>query len=434
MKIISFKAENFKRLVCVQITPKGNVIKLTGKNAQGKSSIIDAIWCACGGADVMPEQPIRKGEDHALIELDFGELKITRRFTLKGSSLTVENAEGAIFRSPQKVIDELIGKLSFDPMHFMHMSDKEQFETLATYAGVDFSDVDIERKKYFEDRTVVNRQGKDKRAEVNAAQELMKSFFSAEDVGSETTDEELVQKIPDEELVIFDLANELTEANEHNRSLVDANNAVSGSEQDIKKQEQMIEDADFQMKQLKAVLDAQTKGLDAQKTKLKAMKPEINVLELSEKIESAEQINTSVRAKKDLSVKSKALEQLLIDSKALTSNIETCNAEREKMIAESELPVTGLSFGDDVVLLNEIPVKQASSAEQLEISIAVAMSMNPKLKVIRVQDGSLLDSDSMKMLEDMATDKDFQFWVEKVDESGSVGVVIEDGQVKSDNQ
>ncbi len=40
----------------------------------------------------------------------------------------------------------------------------------------------------------------------------------------------------------------------------------------------------------------------------------------------------------------------------------------------------------------------------------------------------------MAILEKMASDKDFQFWVEKVDESGVVGVVIEDGQVKSDNQ
>ena len=198
MKIISFKAENFKRLVCVEITPKGSVIKLTGKNAQGKSSIIDAIWCACGGADVMPEQPIRKGEDHALIELDFGELKITRRFTLKGSSLTVENAEGAVFRSPQKVIDELIGKLSFDPMHFMHMSDKEQFITLATHAGVDFTEVDAERNNIFEDRTVVNRQGKAKRAEVDAAALV------------------LDDDAPDEEVSVIDLAEELNKANENN--------------------------------------------------------------------------------------------------------------------------------------------------------------------------------------------------------------------------
>jgi len=433
MKIISFKAENFKRLVCVQITPKGSVIKLTGKNAQGKSSIIDAIWCACGGADVMPEQPIRKGEDHALIELDFGELKITRRFTLKGSSLTVENAEGAVFRSPQKVIDELIGKLSFDPMHFMHMSDKEQFQTLATHAGVDFSDLDAKRKESFEDRTIINRDGKAKRAEVAAAQELMKSFFNAEDVGSETTDEELIQKIPDEEVSVVELANEMTKANQSNRLIIDTESSISVSEEDIK-----ISEADTErFKKMVSEQESKTielkEALAALKAKRKEM-TEIDVVKIQLNIDTAEQTNTAVRAKKDLFTKNAALEVLLTDSKSCTNYIETLDAKRESMIAESALPVTGLSFGDDVVLFNEIPVKQASSAEQLEVSIAVAMSMNPKLKVIRVQDGSLLDSDSMKMLEKMAADKDFQFWVEKVDESGSVGVVIEDGQVKSDNQ
>jgi hypothetical protein len=36
----------------------------------------------------------------------------------------------------------------------------------------------------------------------------------------------------------------------------------------------------------------------------------------------------------------------------------------------------------------------------------------------------------MKIVSDMAETKDYQLWVEKVDESGQVGIVIEDGMVK----
>ena len=49
MKIVSLEAENYKRLKAVEITPDGNMVVIGGRNAQGKSSVLDAIWAALGG-------------------------------------------------------------------------------------------------------------------------------------------------------------------------------------------------------------------------------------------------------------------------------------------------------------------------------------------------------------------------------------------------
>jgi len=57
--------------------------------------------------------------------------------------------------------------------------------------------------------------------------------------------------------------------------------------------------------------------------------------------------------------------------------------------------------------------------------------MNPKLRVIRVRDGSLLDEDAMKLLAKFADAHDMQIWVERVDSSGAVGFVLEDGRVRN---
>ncbi len=65
------------------------------------------------------------------------------------------------------------------------------------------------------------------------------------------------------------------------------------------------------------------------------------------------------------------------------------------------------------------------------MSVAIAMAGNPKLRVLRIKDGSLLDSKSYAMLQEMAELHDFQCWVEAVDESGTVGIVMEDGAVAS---
>lgn len=77
-----------------------------------------------------------------------------------------------------------------------------------------------------------------------------------------------------------------------------------------------------------------------------------------------------------------------------------------------------------------MPFDQASSAEQLRTSVAIAMAANPKLRVIRVQDGSLLDEEAMRILAEMAQAADYQVWIERVGVSGGVAIVIEDGTVK----
>lgn len=61
----------------------------------------------------------------------------------------------------------------------------------------------------------------------------------------------------------------------------------------------------------------------------------------------------------------------------------------------------------------------------------MAMALNPRLRVIRIMNGSFLDADSMATIATMAADKDYQVWVERVSDGTSVGVVLEDGEVLS---
>ena len=109
------------RLSAVEITPKGNVVKITGKNANGKTSVLNSIWMALGGKDVVPDKPSKDGEEKGSIVVDLGDIVVTRKFTEKATTLTVENKDGAVFKSPQKVLDEMIGRLSLDPMRFIQL-------------------------------------------------------------------------------------------------------------------------------------------------------------------------------------------------------------------------------------------------------------------------------------------------------------------------
>ena len=62
------------------------------------------------------------------------------------------------------------------------------------------------------------------------------------------------------------------------------------------------------------------------------------------------------------------------------------------------------------------------------------MAANPKVKVILIREGSLLDEQGLRLVADMASKQGFQVWLEAVTNRTDVGIVIEDGRVIADNQ
>ena len=118
------------------------------------------------------------------------------------------------------------------------------------------------------------------------------------------------------------------------------------------------------------------------------------------------------------------------ESRTLTAAMDTRTLAAKEAVEKAALPIPGLELDHGRVTLNGLPFAQASDADQLRASCAIAMRGDQKLRVIRVRDGSLLDEDSMGILASMAADADYQVWVERVDSSGKAGIVIEDGLVK----
>jgi hypothetical protein len=128
------------------------------------------------------------------------------------------------------------------------------------------------------------------------------------------------------------------------------------------------------------------------------------------------------------------LEALRAKSQGFTDAMAEREAQRKAALAKARMPIEGLAFGVDdagkaTVLFNGQPFEQASTAEQIRASTAIAMAGNPQLRVLRIKDGSLLDEDSMALVAEMAAAEDFQLWVEVVRGDG-VGIIMEDGAVK----
>lgn len=427
LKIVSLVAENVKKLTAIHIKPDGNVVQITGRNGSGKTSTLNSIWWALAGAGNVQATPIRKGQDRAVIKLDLGEVIVTRTFKKRedgsaGTTITVENAEGAQFPSPQRMLDSLLGSLTFDPLAFARAKPKEQFDALKRFVpDIDFTNLEGLNRADFDKRTAVNRQAKDLAAQASA-------IAIPESVPGEKLDEEALIK-------------EIGEVGEFNATIDRrAENRVTTANDAAALQLNARTDRDRAdgLRKQAAELDARAEGNEAKAAELieklataEPLPPKKDAAEVKARLDFAKATNAVIarvahRAKllADADTSRKEAEEI-------TARMEARDQAKRDAIAAAKLPVDGLGFGDDAITLNGLPFDQASDAEQLRTSIAVAMAANPKLRVVLVRDASLLDEDGMKLVAEMADAHDCQVWCESVDSTGKVGIVLEDGHVAS---
>jgi hypothetical protein len=398
VRIISLEIENFKRIKAVEITPDGNTVIISGRNAQGKSSVLDAIWAALAGRSGSVDRPIRDGESEASVTVTLDNIVVTRTWTSDKTSLVVKSSEGAKFPSPQALLDKLIGKLSFDPLLFANADAKTQVKMLLDLVQLPFDPADLadQRQQAYDARTDANRRLKQ--------------------VQGAIADIKIPADTPDNPIDVVELSGQIQAATQ----IKGRREALRG---DHARSKQIISD-------LRTRLAAEEANLARIVEEGKALPPEVDVSKLVEALETADAINADVRRKDRRAELKDTARQIETAAKALTQEIADIDTRKAAGLAAAEFPIEGLGFDEDGVTYNGVPFTQSSGAERLRVSVAMAMAMNPELKVIRISDGSLMDSDNMAMLDSMAVDKDFQVWVERVEDGAGVGVVIEDGSVK----
>jgi energy-coupling factor transporter ATP-binding protein EcfA2 len=422
MKIVQLNAENIKKLVAVEIQPNGEVVVIAGKNGAGKSSILDSIWWALAGTSHIQAEPIRKGQNKARIRLDLGEIIVERRFTENGSTLSVENAEGARYPSPQKMLDALLGELSFDPLAFSRMEPRKQFDELrrVSQLEVDLDQLDGLNRGDYAKRTEVNREAKSKRAQAEGIT--------------------YPPDTPEEPINEGALVDELQRAGEQNAELEQrrARREAATAKADLLRAgaaKYRNEAAELRKRaddlEVFAARDEEEAAALTRKLADAGELPQpIDTAALRQKVTAAQEVNRNSEKRQQKARLIGEAEALEARARELTEAMDARDAEKAAAIATAKMPVEGLGFGDGVVTYRGIPLVQASTAEQLRVSLAIAMAANPKIRVIRIQDGSLLDDDSMQAVAEMAKENDYQVWVERVASDGKVGILIEDGMVK----
>lgn len=402
MKIIKLIAQNFKRLEAVEIEPNGNTIYITGKNCSGKTSVLDAIMAALQypGQKKLPK-PVREGSDKAEIQIDLGDMLVTRTFTDHTTRLEVTNKQNMKFTSPQAVLDKLIGKFTFDPTVFYHMEPKFQKDFLLEAMGLGdkLGELETKRQTLYDQRTILNRQIK-------------------------TTEANIPSPKPErvEAVSVTEIYQRIREAANNNREVLNAQSEIDRLEREHSHIMKQIEDLGLKAKNIKEKKITLLEDL----TQIDMVDEDKIATELSD----AEGINSKAELWNEYESKAKSHASLVVGRNDLTQEIGKIDSEKSELLEKSKFPIDGLSFMDDGVIYQDIPFKQASDSDQLRVSTAIAMALNPDLRIILIKYGSLLDSTTRIIIEEMMDKKDYQAWIEAVDETGKVGIVIEEGKIK----
>jgi recombinational DNA repair ATPase RecF len=393
MKIIRLKINNVLNLRAIDVRPDKHVNKVSGKNAAGKSNLLETIRFSLLGKRAMPPKPLKNGAKKGDIKVDLGDYIVEVKITKQGEYWKVCDKEGNPVKSPQSLLKEIVGPISFDPLALLDEDQKKLRAVLLELVGVNLDEFDTQIAKLREERTVVGRTAK-------SAKALLDQATWHDDA-------------PKEEVKVNDLAEELRKANETNQQIATVGNNIDTSQVRLR---ELLDD----IERCKEAIAGWQKHLQENTV--------IDTAPIQANIDNAEADNQKVRDNNAYTDREQAYQKDKDEYDKFTEDIEALEGEKDEALQKARMPVEGLGVDEDGVTFDGIPLEQVNKAKRIEIGTAIHMAMNPKLKVMFV-DSNAFDEETEAAIEAAVKDKDYQLFSEVVDDDSETGIHLVDGTI-----
>jgi DNA repair exonuclease SbcCD ATPase subunit len=394
MKIIRLKINNVLNLRAIDVRPDKHVNKVSGKNAAGKSNLLETIRFSLLGKRAMPPKPLKNGAKKGDIKVDLGDYIVEVKITKQGEYWKVCDKEGNPVKSPQSLLKEIVGPISFDPLALLDEDQKKLRAVLLELVGVNLDEFDTQIAKLREERTVVGRTAK-------SAKALLDQATWHDDA-------------PKEEVKVNDLAEELRKANETNQQIATVGNNIDTSQVRLR---ELLDD----IERCKEAIAGWQKHLQENTV--------IDTAPIQANIDNAEADNQKVRDNNAYTDREQAYQKDKDEYDKFTEDIEALEGEKDEALQKARMPVEGLGVDEDGVTFDGIPLEQVNKAKRIEIGTAIHMAMNPKLKVMFV-DSNAFDEETEAAIEAAVKDKDYQLFSEVVDDDSETGIHLVDGTIE----
>lgn len=409
----TFTVENFKGVREITLSPTGSLVVIAGGNGAGKSSFIDAFVELFDpkGTRLTPK-PIRDGETEARAEFtdtDQG-VRIVRTWKKDDAGkLEVFALDGAKYSKPTEVVASLTGGLIFDPVAFLNLDERKQREALLAKVQLR---VDL-------DRLAREKAGAES-ARLDAGREVKRLQ------GALSTLTAPAPGTPLEEVSAQEVLTDLAQAQEHNTEI--RRHADLAAELTRR-----VEGLSRHIAQLEAEI-TETRDELAEVAKRRAAadhaagESSIDLAPIQARLAAVDETNSAVRAAREYFSTAKALGAAEEEHALAQARIDDVEKVKASALAEARFPVDGLSVDDGGVTFNGIPFGQVNSAMRRRVAFAIATAGDPKLRLVIVKDGDLLDATSLEGIREIAEERGYTVLVERDrDESREIGFTIQDG-------
>ena len=435
--IVRVSAEQFKNVRVIDFMPNRYITKISGANGAGKTSALDAVFYALLGRKTLPTNLIRQGQKKGFIRVETNTHIITRRLDDKGGTLQIEaKASGTLVKAPDDWLEGIAGDLGFDPLRFMRMKPEEQFQALKNLVPMDADVDDLELRNQEATERITARRAEAKRLE--AARDHV----------------EVDKNLPAHPANIEELLQQSRAAAEENDAIERERNRRRQIEDEQERRAQGINERKKQLENLQSEINLMESAARETSKTMKEWKPLQEPQDraaLDAKISAATRDNSTIATNNANRAQRERFEQEVDTIKGEVTRLEEEVRTRKLTIASTleraKFPIPGLSFETisegsggrerknpkKIITYHGVPLADASSAEQIRVSTAIGMANKPELRFLLIREGSLLDEKGMTVLEQMAHEQDFQILMEVVNESGKVGIFMEDGAIKTVN-
>jgi len=413
----------------------GKFNRIEGGNGVGKTSLLKAIREGFKSSGVDPALiNIQGGPAEIMIELDDGALKIGRRITETANDFKVV-ADGQPVTRAVEYLRRLLGPtaFNFDPTEFYLGSAKERRELLLKAITFKLHREKLEEmvkaktKKSFGDYGLVldsiDFEGHglvalkkvsqlvfDRRAEVNLDVTRLDKAIQQDKADFPKTEDLSEFEGFDPTAAAAQIAKAHSEHTQHESDLYRLAR-LRGEAAYVFNE---IEETEKRLTELRKKFDAISNEGKALREKVDSFRP-IDVLTLELTLKKYNENQKLVLKKEEIAKREAELGWVRGKHRELDDlHKYLVNDISKEVLSQVNLPIQGLTFEDDTVLLDGVAIEKLSTSEQMRFAVRLAKALAGNLKVICVDRFESLDLASRKAFEAEANGDDYEYFLSAV--------------------
>jgi hypothetical protein len=407
MKVKKVKIKDFLVLKNFEADVNGKNILLLADNGRGKSSFMRFIEIAFGKQTEIPIGA--EGEGTVVADKDGRDWTFQVKFKNGKPVVTVTSPEG-VSDSKKSTLAQIVGSIDFDIDEFVNLSEstsgrKKQVEI---YKGF----LPQETQQFISTQEQRVKNSFDRRTELNREAKALQGYIL------EHRFAKYVETLPKEPIDTASLQTQIDESMKANEKVKEVTMRMENSAKEIS-------DCEATIKELQAKIDELKKSQLLARDFI-AKNPMVDVSDLMSEKDHAYAINSAFEDKQDYDIKVAQMELIKDEVGELTAFIESSRQTIEDVIKDCDIPVEGLSFDDDGLIYNGVPVSigNLSTSEIMELGYKLKVAENPNFGIMFITRGESLGAQRLKDIQEMAKKNNLQIIMEQV-ERGTEQLTIE---------